>query len=186
MPIARNFAPLLLLAALSTPAAAQLKPPAGMSPGAPPQAAQQPQGEAPPQSDPVTREFRACLQKAQAAMQARNAEDPAALLACLNGELKRQESKIAGISGQISKAIPAEGKKRFEEANTAWRRYRDTNCLFLADPKISPQAAVGNADCMLKFTVQRGVDVERLSSMAAQRERADGSAPTPPAAEPAK
>ena len=58
---------------------------------------------------------RDCIQKAQAAMQAAKADDPAAILTCLNAEIKRQDSKLVSASQRLSKILPAESRKRLEE-----------------------------------------------------------------------
>ena len=163
-------------------ATAQLRPPAGMTPAAPPAAppaaAPQAAPSAPPPQDPLTREFRACIQKAQAG----KPDDPAPAIACINGEVKRQEGRVTANIARVSKSITPEGKKRMDEAQVAWRRFRDANCLMYADPKGPPQAAGLHAECMLNLTVGRVIEIDRIGLMVAQQQDAARAAGTPPAA----
>jgi len=172
---------LVLFAA--APAMAQLRAPTPPPPGAAasptqeaPAAAQAP-GGAPQQIDPLTREFRDCIQKAQAAMQAKNAEDLALIRNCLTGEVKRQEARFSQHVSKLTIALAPEEKKKLDAANSAWRRYRDANCAFYGDPAGVPPLAVTNAECTLKFTVDRALELERLTLVVAQREQAKAAAP---------
>ena len=174
---------ILSLAVLAaTPVIAQLRAPAPPPPGAaanPPQeapaAAQAPRGA--PQVDPLSREFRDCIQKAQAAMQAKNAEDLGLIRNCLTGEVKRQEARFSQHVSKLTTALAPEEKKKLDAANSAWRRYRDANCAFYGDPAGVPPLAVTNAECTLKFTVDRTLELERLTMVVAQREQAKAAAP---------
>lgn len=183
MHIALRFSIAALVLA-ATPAAAQLRAPAPPPPGAPaspslevPTATQAP--GAAPQVDPLTREFRDCIQKAQAAMQAKNAEDLGLIRNCLTGEVKRQEARFSQHVSKLAAALAPEEKKKLDAANSSWRRYRDANCAFYGDPAGSPPLAVTNAECTLKFTVDRTLELERLTMVVAQREQAK-AATTPP------
>ena len=181
----RSVSFLALLAALATPAMAQLKAPPPPPPNALPG---QPAGgpAAAPQVDPITREFRECIQKAQAAMQAAKADDPAAILVCLNAEIKRQDSKLVSASQRLSKILPAESRKRLEVANADWRRFRGSECNLVADESSPPPGNLQNADCKLRMTTIRALDIENSANMMARQEAAQkAQQETPPAAAPA-
>ena len=169
---------------IATPAIAQLRAPAPPPAGAPSSSSQEaaaaPAPNAPQQVDPLTREFRDCIQKAQAAMQAKNAEDLGLIRNCLTGEVKRQEARFSQHLSKLTAALAPEEKKKLDAANSAWRRYRDANCAFYGDPAGVPPLAVTNAECTLKFTVDRTLELERLSLVVAQREQAKASAPADP------
>jgi uncharacterized protein YecT (DUF1311 family) len=177
----------LLLAALfaAGSAQAQLKvpPPA---PGAPPAGAPQGNVVQPNVPDPLSKEFRACIQKVQDASQAAKAPpDTAAASACFNAEVKRQEAKIASGTQRVDKGLNPAEKKRLDEANTAWRRFRDVECVFFADPKGSPIDSVNNAQCMLDRTIKRALDMEGLALALSEKGAAPGAgAPPPPSAPP--
>jgi uncharacterized protein YecT (DUF1311 family) len=176
-----------LLAAL--PALAQLRAPpppppsqqgagagAPLSPGA---GAPGPGAPAAPQQDPLSRDFRECMQKAQSSAQAKGGEgDAGAFMDCLTAEQKRQESKLAQVVGRLAKFIGTDDKKRLDEANAAWRRFRDANCTFFADPKGAPPINLRHADCRLNVTVGRALELDQLAGYLAQRPAATpGAAP---------
>lgn len=206
--------PALLLALLASGGAqAQLKAPSPVQdpsgpltspapkPGAPSPAPAAPGGQPNPNvaqpnmPDPVSKEFRACVQKVQDAGQATKQADPVAAQACFSAETKRQEGKIAGSAQRVSKNLSPGEKKRFDDANSAWRHFRDVECAFFADPKGNPVEAANNAQCVFDRSVRRALDMEGLSLAMAEREAAlkaqagAGGAPAPaaaPAAAPAK
>ncbi|HEX4329550.1 MAG TPA: lysozyme inhibitor LprI family protein [Burkholderiales bacterium] len=172
----------LLLAALfaAGSAQAQLKvpPPA---PGAPQSGVVQPN-----MPDPLTKEFHACVQKVQDAAQAAKAPpDPATATACFVAEIKRQEAKITSGTQRVDKGLNAAEKKRLDEANVAWRRFRDVECVFFADPKGSPIDNANNAQCMLDRTIKRALDMEGLALALSEKGAPPGAgAPPPPGAPP--
>ena len=141
-------------------------PPPAQAPAAAQQAPQQ------QQPDPLTRDFRECIQKAQAAMQAKKADDPAAIFACLTAETKRQETRLGTNVGKLSNTIPPDDKKRLEQAGIDWRRFRDSNCRFIGDPKGTPPINLAYADCILNLTVGRSLEIERMVTMFAQQDEA--------------
>ena len=185
MKFMRPFLIAILAAGLAAPAFAQLTMPGGAPPppaapgsvtapgpaGAP---GQPPSG--PPQADPLTRDFRGCIDKAQASMQAKKENDPEAIHACLAAEVKRQEVRFGQHSATLVKSMQEADKKRLEAANAAWRRFRDANCAFYADPKGIAPLRVTNADCTLNLTVNRVLELERLTTMFAQQEQAKAAA----------
>lgn len=189
-----SFATAVLACLVAVPALAQLRAPA---PPPPPSSSQgAPAGPGPsgpsaapsgaPQQDPLTREFRECTQKAQAAMQAKQADDPDAIMACLSAEIKRQDGRLATNVGRLTKLITAEDKKRLDDANAAWRRFRDANCLFFADPKGAPPINLRNADCRLNITVGRVLELDQLVGFLSQRPSGPpGSGPAAPGSAPA-
>lgn len=181
----RLFAVLILAA--TAPAFAQMRMPApgGAPAQAPAGGAEGQQGAAPAPVDPLTREFRDCIQKAQAAMQAKKADDPAAIHACLTAEVKRQEGRLSQGVARLARSISPDDKKRFDDANTAWRRFRDAHCLFIGDPKGPPPINLANADCTLNITVGRALDIERMGMFFAQQEQARAQAAQQPPAAPA-
>ena len=190
----RTLSILALACSIAAPALAQLKappPPPPQAPFAAPapnQAREAPPG-GPPQTDPLTRDFRDCIQKAQAAMQEKKADDPVAVLACLTGELKRQEARLTSAAQKLSKIMPAEGRKRLDVANADWRRFRGSECNLIADENGPPPANLENANCRLRMTTMRALDIDgsanmlarQEAAMKAQRETAP-AAPAPPAA----
>ena len=147
-----------------------------------------PQGPAggPPQVDPLTREFRECIQKAQTAMQAAKADDPGAIHACLTAEIKRQDSRLANATQKVLKVIPPEARKKLETANADWRRYRGSECVFMAEENGPAPANLQNADCRLRMTTLRAADLDNLASMLARQEAAfKAQQESPPPATPA-
>lgn len=188
-----TFPTAVLACLIALPAWAQLRAPA---PPPPPSSSQSgsagpgPSGQAgapsaPREQDPLTREFRDCTQKAQASMQAKQADDPDAIMACLTAEIKRQDGRLAANVGRLTRLISAEDKKRLDDANAAWRRYRDANCLFFADPKGAPPINLRNADCRLNITVGRVLELDQLAGFLSQRPSGPpGGAPAGPAAAP--
>ena len=177
----------LLLAALfaAGSAQAQLKvpPPA---PNAPPAGGPQGNVVQPNMPDPLTKEFHACVQKVQDASQAAKAPpDPAAAAACFTAEVKRQEAKIASGTQRVDKGLNPAEKKRLDDANVAWRRFRDVECVFFADPKGSPIDNANNAQCMLDRTIKRALDMEGLAMALSEKGAPPGAgAPPPPSAPP--
>lgn len=169
-----------------SPAHAQLRMPGAGAPPAPGGEAQPAPGAPPqgqPQVDPLTKEFRDCIQKAQAAMQAKKADDPAAIHVCLTGEIKRQDAKLAGATQKALRVLPPEGKKRLETANADWRRFRGSECGFLAEEGAPPPGNLQNADCRLRMTTIRAMDLENLAGMLARQEAAmKAQQETPPQA----
>ena len=176
----------ILAAGLAAPAYAQLTMPGGAppppapapasGPGPGPAAAPGQQAAGPPQADPLTRDFRGCVDKAQASMQAKKENDPEAIHACLAAEVKRQEVRFARHSATLVNSMQEVDKKRLEAANAAWRRFRDANCAFYADPKGIAPLRVTNADCTLNLTVNRVLELERLTMMVAQQDQAKAAA----------
>ena len=172
MNIARRFSLFAVSLGLALPAGAQMTAPAPPPPPpaqAPAAAQQAPQQQQP---DPLTRDFRECIQKAQAAMQAKKADDPAAIFACLTAETKRQETRLGTNVGKLSNTIPPDDKKRLEQAGIDWRRFRDSNCRFIGDPKGTPPINLAYADCILNLTVGRSLEIERMVTMFAQQDEA--------------
>ncbi len=110
-------------------------------------------------------------------MQAKNAEDLGLIRNCLTGEVKRQEARFAQHVSKLTTALAPEEKKKLDAANSAWRRYRDANCAFYGDPAGAPPLAVTNAECTLKFTVDRTLELERLTMVVAQRDQARAAPP---------
>lgn len=158
---------------------AQLRlPEGGAAPGtSAPAPASAPAGAAAPQQqDPMTTEFRDCVKRTKEAMEAKKQEDLPAILGCLTAEVKRQESRMNSSAGRAAKNLSANEKKALDEANTAWRRFRDANCAFYADPKSPPPAILENADCQLNLTVGRGQEMEMLAQNAARRAEAQAQA----------
>lgn len=185
----RSLALMTLLMTAALPVAAQLKAPAPPPPASAPAMGGAPQGQpggGPPQTDPLTREFRECIQKAQAAMQAAKADDPAAIHGCLTAEIKRQETRLTAATQKVIKVIPPDGRKKLEAANADWRRYRGSECGFMADENGPPPANLQNADCRLRMTTLRAADLDNLATMLARQEAAfKAQQETPPAAPPA-
>lgn len=173
----------ILTAGLVASAHAQLTMPGGAPPPAPAPASgpgpagaagQQPPGQ--PQPDPLTKDFRGCIEKAQVSMQAKKENDPEALHACLSAEVKRQEVRFGRHSATLVNSMQEVDKKRLEAANAAWRRFRDANCAFYADPKGIAPLRVTNADCTLNLTVNRVLELERLTMIVAQQNQARAAA----------
>lgn len=131
---------------------------------------------APAQQDPMTPEFRDCVKRTKEAMEAKKQEDLPAILGCLTAEVKRQEGRMSNSTGRAAKYLSATEKKALDEANTAWRRFRDANCAFYADPKAPLPAGLENADCQLNLTVGRGQEMEVLAQNAARRAEAKAGA----------
>jgi uncharacterized protein YecT (DUF1311 family) len=179
-----------ILLAVALPVNAQLKAPAPPPPAAGPAMGSAPQGPAgaggPPQVDPLTREFRECIQKAQAAMQAAKADDPGAIHACLTAEIKRQDGRLANAAQKLAKIVPPDSRKKLETANADWRRYRGSECGFMAEENGPPPANLQNADCRLRMTTLRAADLDNLASMLARQEAAfKAQQENPPPATPA-
>lgn len=164
----KSALPLLAGLLIAGAAHAQLTIPSTTS-GAP---ATTPAPAAPQPPDPTTKEFRDCVKAAQDAMEAKKADDPAAIHACLSSEIKRHEGKLGAASGRAAKSLSASEKKRLDDANSAWRRFRDANCALFADPKGAPPANLENADCTLGMTVRRAQEIDALANAAARREAA--------------
>ena len=143
---------------------------AGTPSGGTAPAAQQP--SAPQQPDPMSREFRDCMKSAQDAMEAKKLDNPAAIHGCLTSEVKRVEAKIAAFTKKAGDNLTGAEKKRLEDANSAWRRFRDANCGFYADAKGAPPANLENADCTLRLTVGRSLEVDAIVGASARREAA--------------
>jgi uncharacterized protein YecT (DUF1311 family) len=189
----RSLALLTITLAASVPVSAQLKAPAPPPPAPAPiaGAGQQPPAGGPPPADPLTREFRDCIAKAQAAMQAAKADDPAAIHACMSAEIKRQDTRLANATQKVAKLVPSEGKKRLDVANSDWRRYRGSECGFMAEENSPPPGNLQNADCRLRMTTMRAVELDNLATMLSRQEAAfkaqqESTPPTPAAAPPAK
>lgn len=162
----------------ATCAFAQLRLPEGgaaPAPGAGSASAPAP-AAAPQQQDPMTPEFRECVKRTKEAMEAKKQEDLPAILGCLTAEVKRQEGRMNSSTGRAAKHLNATEKKALDDANTAWRRFRDANCAFYADPKAPPPASLENADCQLNLTVGRGQEMEMLAQNAARRADANAGA----------
>ena len=124
----------------------------------------------------MTPEFRDCVKRTKEAMEAKKQEDLPAILGCLTAEVKRQEGRMSNWTGRAAKYLSAPEKKALDEANTAWRRFRDANCAFYADPKAPLPAGLENADCQLNLTVGRGQEMEVLAQNAARRAEAKAGA----------
>jgi uncharacterized protein YecT (DUF1311 family) len=185
----RSLALLTITLAASLPVSAQLKAPAPPAPIA--GAGQQPPAGGPPPADPLTREFRDCIAKAQTAMQAAKADDPASIHGCMTAEIKRQDTRLANATQKVSKLVPAEGKKRLDVANSDWRRYRGSECGFMAEENSPPPGNLQNADCRLRMTTMRAVELDNLATMLVRQEAAfkaqqESTPPAPAAVAPAK
>ena len=118
-------------------------------------------------------------------MQTKNADDPAAIHACLTAEVKRQEGKLSSASQKLANALPPEGKKRLETANADWRRFRGSECNLIADEKSPPPGNLENANCKLRMTTMRTLDIDGSANMLARQEaafKAQQEAPAAPAA----
>ena len=120
----------------------------------------------------MTPEFRDCVKKTKEAMEAKKQEDLPAILGCLLAEIKRQEGRVSSSAAKAVKSLSAEEKKRLDEANTAWRRFRDANCTFYADPKGALPANLENADCVLNLTTGRAQEMAQVADLAGRREAA--------------
>jgi len=163
--------------ASAAPPAGRAQAPAGGPPGG--------NGAAPNMPDPLTPEFRACIQKVQEAAQQAKLADPGAAQACFTAETRRQEGKISAGVQRISKGLSANEKKHFDESNVAWRRFRDSECAFFAEPKGSPVEAANNAQCTLDRTIKRALDMDGLSMALAERDAAKNAPPPANAPAPA-
>ncbi|MBL8381626.1 MAG: DUF1311 domain-containing protein [Burkholderiales bacterium] len=183
LPIRLLFLSAAALVAL--PAIAQLRAPPP-APAPPPAAAAPGASGGPPPADPLTREFRDCVAK----VQSNRSEDAAAIHLCLTAEIKRQDGKLNAAAQRVQKLLPPEGRKRLDAANADWRRYRTSECAFMAEENAPPPANLQNADCRLRMTAIRASDLDGLAGMLARQEaaaKAQQEAPgaAPPAAAPA-
>jgi len=161
---------------------AAITPPAG--PSQAPQVPQQQQPQ-PQMPDPLSKEFHACSQKAR---DEKKAEDPITAMGCFKAETRRQEGKIAAGVTRLAKLTTAAEKKRLDEANTAWRHFRDAECGFFADPAGVPPEAAANSRCVLDRTIRRALDMDDLARAYVEREsdrKAAAQAPAAPAPAPA-
>ena len=169
----KRTATLLAALALSLSAQAQLTAPPGViTPGtgaSQPAPAAAPAPSAPSQSDPMTKEFRDCVQSSKTAMAAKGQTDFNLILGCLTAELKQQEGKLSRAVANANKQLTAAEKKRLEEASAAWRKFRDANCAFYADPKAPPPGNLENTDCLMNLTIGRAQEMDALAQNAARR-----------------
>ena len=164
------------LALMSAGAAhAQLKVPAspggdasgpGLTPPAGKAAPAQPQQNVvqPNMPSPFSKEFQACITKAQEAMQAKKAEDPVAAKACIAPEVQRQEAKLNASTQALLKMVNPTEKKQLEEITAVWRRLRNAECAFFADPAGTPVESADNAACMMNRTAGRALEMEGLKA----------------------
>ncbi len=187
----------ILLALLAAGSAqAQLKLPApgpsaaAPAPGGGQQAAPPRTPVAPPNMpDPYTREFHACATKTQELMRGKAQDDPGVIQswkACFDAETGRQDAKMADRMQRLAKSLTPDEKKRLDASNTDWRRFRNSDCAFAADPKGSAQDAAANSQCIWDRTTERAQLLSVLADAVARRDAEKNAAAAPPPADPAK
>lgn len=161
------------------------KGPGQAAPPAAPQGGPQGGPQGADQPDPLSKDFRGCIQKVQDGAQQKGGADPVAAQACFESESRRQEAKIANANQRLTKFLSPAEKKRLDEANLAWRRFRDSECSFFAEPKGSPTEAASYSQCVLDRSIKRGIDLDGLSQALAQRAASAPPPGTPAPAAPA-
>lgn len=62
-----------------------------------------------------------------------NAETQAEMNICAGNEYKTADASLNRVYQQLAAMLEDEAKAQLKEAETAWIKYRDTNCEFVAD-----------------------------------------------------
>jgi uncharacterized protein YecT (DUF1311 family) len=179
----RHWYAIAAMVAASAPLNAQLKAPATAPATANAPGPMAGDARAP---EPFTPDFRECMRTAGLEMQAKKANDAAAVLACLDDEQKRQDDRLSTASQKLAKVLPADKRLALEIANGDWRRFRISECKLIADDSGPGPFKLENADCKLRMTMRRSTDMDNSANMLIRREAAQKGQTEQAAAAPAQ
>ena len=136
-------------------------------------------GSPKPEDIGITKDFKPCMERAQAQPQEKMGD---ALFSCLEAERKKQDARVTKAYQTALARLPAEGKKRLTLSQQNWAKFRDSNCNFYADEKGAPPVNLNNSDCRLGVNVSRAAELENVLQLIAAEEKAaaaQGAAPAP-------
>ena len=84
------------------------------------------------------------------------------MIECITAETQRQDTRLnKAYKGAMAELSPAR-KKQLLEAQRAWLKFRDANCVFYNDPDGGTLARVNANDCMMTATAARAGELERF------------------------
>ncbi len=101
-----------------------------------------------------------CLQDCQACLEGVVA--PVEVARCMEQERHRQEEVLERVFQETLERVMPARRERLRRVQEMWRRYRDGKCEFLYDVTTGSGGLADMAECMLRETVRRRRELERL------------------------
>ena len=81
---------------------------------------------------------------------------------CMYNEYVPQDNRLNAIYKKLNTQVSTERKTQLIEAQRAWVKYRDTNCMFYANPEGGTAATISSNLCILDMTVQRANELDKF------------------------
>lgn len=82
------------------------------------------------------------------------------MVECMNAETERQDVRLNKAYKDVMAGLSAERKKRLQETQRLWIKYRKANCEFYYDPDGGSIARISANDCFLSATAARAKELE--------------------------
>ena len=86
----------------------------------------------------------------------------ATMLSCIGDETNGQDFRLNRAYKELMGQLSVARRKRLQDAQVLWIKYRDANCNFYADPDGGTLAALAANDCVMSATANRASELERL------------------------
>jgi uncharacterized protein YecT (DUF1311 family) len=101
-------------------------------------------------------EYSTCIQKTNGA----NPE----MIDCMVVETARQDIRLNENYNKLISKLADDRKKALIEAQRAWIKFRETNCIFYDDPAGGQSAILTAKECFLSATADRAAELESLAN----------------------
>ncbi len=101
----------------------------------------------------LSKEFDKCMDKAVSTMY---------MIDCMTEENSSQDKRLNRAYKSLMETLSAERKKKLQEAQRAWIKYRDANCDYYNDPEGGSMARIGANNCVLDATARRAQELENF------------------------
>lgn len=82
------------------------------------------------------------------------------MIDCIVAETKRQDARLNKVYNKLLMQLSPARKATLREAQRAWIKFRDTNCLFYADPEGGTMVTVISNDCYMVASAARADELE--------------------------
>lgn len=84
------------------------------------------------------------------------------MIDCMTKENTSQDKRLNRAYKSLMETLSAERKKKLQEAQRAWIKYRDANCDYYNDPDGGSMARIAANNCVLDATASRAQELENF------------------------
>jgi uncharacterized protein YecT (DUF1311 family) len=83
-----------------------------------------------------------------------------AMVECIDSEERHQDARLNKAYKDVMATLSSERKKKLQDAQRVWIKYRSANCNFYYDPDGGSIARVNAVNCMMISTASRAEELE--------------------------